>query len=103
MKLRRATPPIAPPTMAPVLLGLDDADDADADADWEAGVAPDGLSKLVVGIVVGRFVLGVGVVDFVTELVVLKAVLGVAVAVDIGDAETEVGLDTTVTVTGGAA
>ena len=42
MKLRRAALPIAPPTMAPVLLGLDDADnDVDADVDgWEAVVEP---------------------------------------------------------------
>ena len=42
IKLRRATPLIAPPIMAPVLLGLDDADDdVDADVDgWEAAVEP---------------------------------------------------------------
>jgi hypothetical protein len=77
MKLRRATPPIAPPTMAPVLLALDDADDdVDADVDgWEAVVAPEGPSELLVESVVGCFVLGVGVVDCDSESVVVEPVV----------------------------
>lgn len=57
MQLRRATPPIAPPTMAPVLLGVTDADG------WEPVVAPERLCEPLVESVVGCFVLDVAVVD----------------------------------------
>jgi hypothetical protein len=94
MKLRRATPPIAPPTLAPVLLGLADVDG------WEAVVAPERLSELLVESVVGCFVLGVGVVDCDSESVVVEPVVegGTEVGVELGE-----GVDTTVTVTDDAA
>ena len=61
MKLTRATPPITPPTMGPVLLGLAAVDD------WGAVVGPEVLPELVVDC----FVLGVGVVDCGREWVVV--------------------------------
>jgi hypothetical protein len=80
MKLRRATPPIAPPTMAPVLLGLADMDG------WEAVVAPEGegLSELLVESVAGCFVLGVGVVDCDSESAVMEPVVGGGIEVGLG-------------------
>lgn len=65
MKLTRATPPITPPTMGPVLLGLAAVDD------WGAVVGPEGLPELVVD----WFVLGVGVVDCGREWVVVMVVV----------------------------
>lgn len=90
MKLRRATPPIAPPTIVPVLLGLADADGR------EAVVAPDGLSELLVEMVVGCSVLRVVVVDCDNESSVVEPV--VRVELELGE-----GVDTTVTVTDDAA
>jgi hypothetical protein len=103
--------------MAPVLLALD-AVDADVDG-WEAVVAPEGPSELLVESVVGCFVLGVGVVDCDSESVVVEPVveawLGLVFVVEVGGAEVSVeggtnigvgldeGVDTTVTVTDDAA
>jgi len=79
MKLRRTTPPIAPPIMTPVLLGLVDVDGTGA------VVAPEGLSELFVGsvvgcselfvdgVVVGCSVLDVGAIDCNGESMVVEA------------------------------
>lgn len=60
MKAMRATPPIAPPIMAPMLLGLVDA------GATGAIVAPEGLSAILVGSVAGSSEV------FVEDLVVLS-------------------------------
>jgi hypothetical protein len=76
MKQTRATPPITPPTMGPVLLGLAAVDD------WGAVVGPEGLPELVVDC----FVLGVGVVDCGSEwVVVVVLVVELEVSVTVTD------------------
>ena len=77
MKTTRATPPIAPPTMGPVLLGLADADGGGA------VVSPEGLSELLVDC----SVLGVGVVDCVSELVVVVLVVELELVVTVVELE----------------
>lgn len=101
IKLRRATPPIAPPIMAPVLLEFVDVDDRE-------DVALEGLSELVVEIGSGCFSLDVGVVDCGTESVVIGPVdesepeFEVELVTDVG-VELGEGVRSTVTVTDDAA
>jgi hypothetical protein len=108
MKAMRATPPIAPPIMAPMLLGL-----AGAGA-IGAVVAPEGLSAILVGSAVGFFELSVeglvvssvpvldgGVVDFDGESVVVEPAVdgGVGLGVELGvGIRVELGEGVTVTV-----
>jgi hypothetical protein len=81
MKLTRATPPITPPTMGPVLLGLAGVDGLGAVVGpvllrlagvdgWGVIMGPEGLSELVVDC----FVLGVGVLDCGSVSVVVRVV-----------------------------